>query len=355
MPTPLVTVLIDTYNHERFIEQAIVSVLEQDFPPSEMEILVVDDGSTDGTPEIVRKFSARLRLLRKENGGQASAFNAGIPEARAPIVAFLDGDDWWARNKLTLVTEALNADPSVGIVGNGIIMVQLDGSTESEVLRDNFRFQANSIAGARLFRLRKSFLGTSRMTIRRDLLARIGPVPEILGVQADEYLFTLAAVLMNAQVLPDAVTYYRFHDANGFQMSTRDPLRLRKKQIVLDSLAKLLTAEMNRYGIDPRCTQIIAEILQAEADQLRLMLGGGTAGETFRTEWKIYEVLCPTASIIHRFFKMLSLAPSLLIPPKTYYEWRVSLVGNSAYRRARELLLPNPPRTHVENAGSSKV
>ena len=137
-------------------------------------------------------------------------------------------------------------------------------------------------------------------------------------------------------------------------MSTQDPQRLRKKQIVLDSLAKLLTSEMSRYEIDPRCTKIIAEILQAEADQLRLMLGGGTVSETFRTEWKIYEVLCPSASLAHRFFKMLSLTPSLLIPPKTYYEWRVSVVGNSTYRRARELLLRNPPRMHVENAWKPK-
>jgi glycosyltransferase involved in cell wall biosynthesis len=94
MGKPLVTVLIDTYNHERFIEEAIVSVLAQDFPASDTEILVVDDGSTDRTPDIVRKFEPRVRLLRKENGGQASAFNAGIPEATGEIVAFLDGDDW---------------------------------------------------------------------------------------------------------------------------------------------------------------------------------------------------------------------------------------------------------------------
>src|SRR5208283_2761542 len=96
MPTPLISVLIDTYNHERFIEQAILSVLEQDFPASGREILVVDDGSQDRTPEIAAKFGPQVRLLRKANGGQASAFNAGIPECQGEIVAFLDGDDWWA-------------------------------------------------------------------------------------------------------------------------------------------------------------------------------------------------------------------------------------------------------------------
>src|SRR6516165_9504076 len=106
MARPHISVLIDTYNQQHYIEQAVVSVLEQDFPPEETEILVVDDGSTDRTPEIVRKFEPRVRLLRKSNGGQASAFNAAIPETSGALVAFLDGDDWWTKDKLSAVAEA---------------------------------------------------------------------------------------------------------------------------------------------------------------------------------------------------------------------------------------------------------
>ena len=105
MKTPVISILIDTYNHERYIEQAILSVLEQNFPAGEMEIVVVDDGSTDRTPEIIRKFVPRVRYLRKENGGQASAFNASVPELHGRIVSFLDGDDWWAKEKLTAIAE----------------------------------------------------------------------------------------------------------------------------------------------------------------------------------------------------------------------------------------------------------
>ena len=90
---PSVTVLIDTYNHERFIERAIRSVLEQDMPMDDVEILVVDDGSSDRTPEIVLQFEPRVRLIRKVNGGQASAFNLGFAHARGAIISTLDGDD----------------------------------------------------------------------------------------------------------------------------------------------------------------------------------------------------------------------------------------------------------------------
>src|SRR5437016_4709938 len=114
MPRPFVSVLVDTYNHEHFIEQAIVSVLEQDVSPAEMEVIVVDDGSTDNTPAIVRKFIPRVRYLRKANGGQASAFNAGIPKTHGEVVALLDGDDWWAKGKLSTVLEQMAKHPEVG-------------------------------------------------------------------------------------------------------------------------------------------------------------------------------------------------------------------------------------------------
>ena len=116
---PLVTVLIDTFNHERYIEQTIVSAIEQDFPASEFEILVVDDGSTDRTAEIVGKFGQRVRLLRKKNGGQASAFNAALPEVRGELVAFLDGDDWWLPCKLAAATAALEQNRGIAGVGHG--------------------------------------------------------------------------------------------------------------------------------------------------------------------------------------------------------------------------------------------
>ena len=214
-----VTVLIDTYNHERFIERAITSVLEQDMPMDDVEILVVDDGSTDRTPDLIRCFEPRVRLIRKANGGQASAFNAGIRECRGEIVAFLDGDDWWAPEKLRLVLEAMEEDPEAGIIGNGITQVLDNGEEHSEVLRENPRFRIDSLQGARLFRRRKSQLGTSRMTVRTEILRKILPVPESIVIEADEYIFTLAAALSAVSILGEPLTFYRIHGGNLFQLS----------------------------------------------------------------------------------------------------------------------------------------
>src|SRR5216684_3455025 len=103
MARPYLSVLIDTYNHEKFIEQAVASVLEQDFPMQDVEIVVVDDGSTDKTPELLRRFEPRVRVLRKENGGQGSAFNFAIPQCQGEVIAFLDGGDFIANKKLSAV------------------------------------------------------------------------------------------------------------------------------------------------------------------------------------------------------------------------------------------------------------
>jgi glycosyltransferase involved in cell wall biosynthesis len=342
------SVLIDTYNHERFIAQAISSVLEQDFPASDREVIVVDDGSTDRTPEIVKQFEPQVRLLRKENGGQASAFNAGIPECKGEVIAFLDGDDWWAPGKLSRVVQTLADDPEVGIVGHGIVNVQRDGSEQAETLRDGFRFQANSMEGAELFRRRGAFLGTSRMTIRADVLRRIGVVPQAIEVQADEYLFTMAAAMTSAQILPETLTYYRMHDANSFQLASHDTQRLRRKQKSLAALANSLMTQLEQFGIEADVRRAIVEYTQASADQLRLMLDGGWPWETVRTEWKVYEILHPEASVSHRLFKGMILLAALFVPPKMFYGVQRTLSQSGFYRRARARLLPVPEMGHIQ-------
>ena len=348
MAKRFVSVLIDTYNHEKFIEKAIASVLEQDFPASDYEVLVVDDGSTDRTPELVKKFAPRVMYLPKQNGGQASAFNFGIPRCRGEVVAFLDGDDWWARTKLTRVVEALAADTSVGIVGHGTVNVQRDGTEQTETLKEGFRFSASNREGALMFRRRGSFLGTSRMTIRAELLRRIGGVPKEITIQADEYLFTLAAALSEAVVLPEALTYYRLHANNLFQTAGNDESKLRRVQMALALLASTLRERLPALGIDAVVADLIVEYTQACADRLRLRLDGGWSWETARTERTLYNILHPEARFSHRVFKRFILLAALIVPPKIFYRAQSSVAHNNLYHRLRARLLPVPGMEHIQ-------
>lgn len=96
----LVSVVITNYNYEKYIAEAINSALLQDYSP--IEIIVVDDGSTDNSIEIIEKYSDRITLIRKDNGGVSSARNAGIKNARGSYIAFLDADDFWEETKIGL-------------------------------------------------------------------------------------------------------------------------------------------------------------------------------------------------------------------------------------------------------------
>jgi len=349
------SVLIDTYNHEGFIEQAIVSALEQGFPAAEREIIVVDDGSTDRTPEIVKKFEPQVRLLRKENGGQASAFNAGIPECKGEIVAFLDGDDWWAPGKLQVVAGALEGDGSIGLVGHGITEVFIDGSQRVQLLNEGPRFRIDSEAGARTFRLRKSFLGTSRMTIRAAILRQIGSVPEALTVQADEYLFTLAGFLSDVLILKESLTFYRLHGGNAFQVADGNTQALRRKQKVLEALAKSLTAKLEEQKVDKPTAGIVVESVETEAELIRLCLEAGLPWETVRSEVRNYRIMHPDASLPHWLFKWLALLPACVLPSRNYYSLRQTFSQNRIYRRAREKWLPFLHHAHVDRFWTTKV
>jgi Glycosyl transferase family 2 len=346
-----VSVLIDTYNHERFIEKAIRSVLEQDFPASDLEIIVIDDGSTDRTAEIVRKFEPKVRYLRKSNGGQASAFNTGIPECTGKAIAFLDGDDYWMPGKLSRVVDVLAKNPKVGIVGHGIKECFADGSTRVTAPPKDETFRVDSPSTAKLFRLRKSFLGTSRMTIRADLARRILPVPEALVIEADEYLFTLAAVMSDAVILQEPLTCYVIHGGNLYAAAGSGASGLRRKQKVMAALAAALKNVLPTCGLPSDAVNCVVEIVQAENDQMRLFLDGGSPWETVRTERKIFEVLHADATGSQHLFRTLSMIPAFLLPPRWFYAGRQWLGARSWYRNIRTGALPIP---RVNAAASSK-
>ena len=353
MSKPFITVLVDTYNQEAFIEEAINSVIEQDFEAADTEIIVVDDGSTDRTLQLLRKFAPRIRILSKANGGQGSAFNAAIPEARGAIVAFLDGDDWWAPGKLTAIAEAFDKDASVGLVGHGITEVYPDGGRRTEVLRKISRFRIDSTEGAKIFRMRKCFLGTSRMAYRTEILRRIGCVPEVLRFEADEYLFTLAGLFADVMILPVSFTYYRLHDSNLFQFTKGDSQSIRRKQAVLAALAQSLEQQFQLHKIPPNIARVIVESVEVEADVLRLTADSGFPWETLSTELKIMRIFHSDVSALQYLFSRARLLPATVLPARTYYRWRRWLTESPFYKNFRRKHLPFPVQSHVDRQDNS--
>ena len=349
MGKPYASILIDTYNHEKFIEQAIVSVLEQDFPESDREIVVVDDGSTDSTGEIVRKFEPRVRYLHKQNGGQGSAFNVGIPECRGEVVAFLDGDDWWVKQKLSRVLPVLAENPEVGMVGHGTITMLPDGREFTEVLREGYRLSLRSMEGARLFRTRKNFLGT-RTTVRSSILRKILPVPETIRIEADEFLFTMAAALGDVEILGEALFHYRLHVGNFYSQHGFQAASVRRKQRSIAQLAVSLRERMREMGVIEEVVETVVHSIEVEANQLRLSADGGAPWETVKTELAMYRLLHSDASWTHRAFKYGTLLPAYFVSPKFYYHVRRLLASSDLYVKARTVFFRIPKPAHVEQS-----
>lgn len=338
MARPLVSILIDTYNHERFIEQAIVSALEQDFPAGEREIIVVDDGSTDSTAEIARKFEPHVRLILKPNGGQASAFNVGIPECKGEIVSFLDGDDWWVANKLQLAVCELDKDPELGAVGHGQYEVYPDGRPLGVVIPErNTLLHLQDLPTALLFTHLRCFLGTTKITIRKKLLDQILPFPEELVIEADEYMFTLAPALAPALVLDKPLFYYRFHEGNLFQHSEKDDKKTRRKQRVLEVLHRCLPPRLHALGIRDDIIAAVMEPIWVDAGRMRLGLDGGMPWETYRIEKAAYHYSYRDRPMGYRLFKALVLAATLVLPPRSFYKIQ-HWYGSNELHHLRDLI-----------------
>jgi glycosyltransferase involved in cell wall biosynthesis len=135
-----ISVVIPAYNRAREVCRAIDSALAQTMPP--LEIIVVDDGSTDETPDVLARYGDRIRVVRHANQGVSATRNAGIAIARGDLIAFLDSDDMWMPRKLELQVARFEADAELGLVhcgvefeGTGIRLDGMEGWVATEMLR----------------------------------------------------------------------------------------------------------------------------------------------------------------------------------------------------------------------------
>jgi glycosyltransferase involved in cell wall biosynthesis len=319
---PIVTVLVNTFNHQSFIAKALSSIVEQDFPAADTEIIVVDDGSTDLTPEIVRQFLPRIKLFRKQNGGQVSAVLEGLAHASGEIIAFLDGDDWWTPDKLSKVIDAFDRHPQIAAVGHGYYEVNEQGtSIRTMTTRSECRLSCETPENARNAANLRVFGGTSRMALRRKAIDQLLPVPLILPY-ADNFIFSQAIALSGAALLPDLLCYYRLHSKNIYASESFDEQRFRRRLEHLEYLSEYLPPRLKTFGVSNDAISAFLEFDRIDAKRLRLILDGGTPLGTFRAELSAFRSGYRNPDIGYTFFKMLVLFVTLITPPKTFYRLR---------------------------------
>lgn len=129
---PTVSIVIPAYNYARYLPQAIDSVLAQTYPAH--ELIVVDDGSTDDSREVLARYGSRIRVIHQENQGVSVASNAGAAVATGELLAFLDADDYWLRHKLERQVGRFLSEPGLGLVHCGMEEVDPDGTVLSRRL-----------------------------------------------------------------------------------------------------------------------------------------------------------------------------------------------------------------------------
>jgi glycosyltransferase involved in cell wall biosynthesis len=221
-PGPLVTVVIPAFRAERFVGEAIDSVLAQDYRP--VELVVVDDGSPDRSAEVAESRGVRC-LRREQNGGQAAARNTGVAATAGPLVSFLDADDLWHPGKLSAEAAHLEAHPELGYVASMMQRELMEGAdwppgTPREWFEEP---QPGTIASAAL--------------LRRSVLEQIGPFDESYRHGSDtDWQARAADAGVRHEVLPGVHARYRIHGDNDSydNMGMRDEMF----KVVRGSLAR---------------------------------------------------------------------------------------------------------------------
>jgi glycosyltransferase involved in cell wall biosynthesis len=214
---PRVSVIIPTYNYSRFLGEAVRSVLKQTF--SDFELIVVDDGSTDNTKEVVDSFvDPRIRYIYQENRGVSAAQNTGIKASSGEYIAILGADDMWLPENLEFKVKVLDSRPEVGLVcSDGYIFDDGTGLTLGKMWHLYFPGLDPRIASRwplrELLSRSGSFIRPQFTVLRREVFTEVGYFDESLRIGEDWEMFIRAVQCFPVEVLDVPLGYRRKHSA----------------------------------------------------------------------------------------------------------------------------------------------
>jgi O-antigen/teichoic acid export membrane protein/glycosyltransferase involved in cell wall biosynthesis len=226
---PAVSVIVTTYNYGHYLAEALTSVQCQTF--TDWELIVIDDGSCDDTPTIVERFLAdpRVRYHRIEHAGPSAARNLGLRLARAPLVAFLDADDLWLREKLERQVALFEADPTLGVVYSRRLLIDEQGR---ELVFREAELQRGQVLEAMF---RNNFVCFSSAMVRRSVFEVVGSFDEKLPLAVDYDLWLRVARRYRFDYVDKPLVKYRTGHAN---LSRRAEERLLTALGIMDRFLK---------------------------------------------------------------------------------------------------------------------
>jgi glycosyltransferase involved in cell wall biosynthesis len=228
--SPLVSIVIPAYNSANYLPQALDSVLNQTF--RDYEIIVVDDGSTDETEQVLAPYRGLIRYIRKENGGPASARNAGIRQASGEYIAFLDADDIWLPDKLQSQIDFISKNPDLHVLFTDCAIFDQHGFVTSSI-KENHNISAR-ITFQDL--LTKHFVPMSSIIVKRACLDEIGLFDESLTGAEDYNLYLRLAQKFQFGYLDKVLVYHRKHENS----LSEDLEQMRRDELTnLDKIANL--------------------------------------------------------------------------------------------------------------------
>lgn len=217
--SPHVSVVLTSYNYAAYVREAIDGVFAQTYRP--LDLIIVDDGSTDGSPEVIRAGVEHapipVRVIVQENQGQAAALNAGLALAQGEIICLLDSDDTWRPEKVAAMVAFIREHPGGGVYQHQ--MERGEAGAKQELLPNQDLFAAWRALGtvnvAVHPELVSVFLPTSGLAFRREVLERILPIPAELRSCPDAYLTRTACVHGPLYSNPRVLGRWRDHGANA--------------------------------------------------------------------------------------------------------------------------------------------
>jgi glycosyltransferase involved in cell wall biosynthesis len=227
---PLISCIVPVFNGEKYLAEALDSILAQTYRP--LEVIVPDDGSTDGTAALAARYRDRIRYVRQDNAGAPAARNLGLSIAKGEFVAFLDSDDLWHPEKLQRQMERFEARPELDLS-----LTYLQNFWISELEKEKARFQDHRLAGA------LPGYVTQTLLARRSAFDKVGLFNDSLrvGDPADWFL-RASEVGLVTEMITDILVYRRMHESNmSMQAATR-----RMTSPMQDAILRVVKASLDR-------------------------------------------------------------------------------------------------------------